>query len=293
MGDEIEWIPKADPDRDWRKGLAYLVRIRTLIVAGISNTVGFGFIWNKIDIYRAVPVFVAGLAVIGSLVVVRLALRRTCSTGTRFHDICHEIRDKCEELRQTPHDGIYAERLDKIHGHICENIAEFFRTMLWDPGLQCAIRLATKMSVGGQPASDYYITVGRSVHTSHARVRLSAPVPANKGVPELLRSNGSLGTVLVSDVKKAKKNGHWFPTPTDELDDVRVLAIAPINSYENGQKSMYGMLCITSKKRRMSQMAVEPLKGFADMLGFVYARVRDDRVIRAMSTSQGKDTSHG
>lgn len=288
MGEDIEWQRDADPDRDWQRGLAYLVRIRSIAVAGITDTVGFGYIWKKVDLPRAIAFSVALACVVLTLVVIRIALRRTCRTGAKFHAVSHAIRESCQQLRRSESEGIYAVHLARFHSDVAEDIADFFRVLLGQLGIQCAIRLATKLpNVAEGQDPNVYVTVGRSRHVTHARAEQSQPIPASAGVPKYLRSNtNSLGIVLF-DATKAQSAKNWYPTKNDTLKDVRGVAIAPINSYEKGQKSMYGMLCITSRKKRLSQTALEPLKGFADMLGFIYSQILDERVFREKGGTHG------
>lgn len=271
MGDEAEWLPGADPDKEWRRGLAHLVRLRTILGAAISNTIGFGAIWKWVDLARAIPFLVAGTAGVGVLVVSRLAIKRACSTGDRFHRVCHELRERCEKLATADTDATYAERLSTFNGGLAEDIAEFFRVLMWDPTIHCTIRLAAKSP------TDSYVTVGRSLRMNASRERQSEPIPANRGVPHFLMTMNNLGVCLIRDIEKAGKSPSWHATKNDALPDVRVLAIAPINSYESGIKSMYGMLCVTSARKRIGHAAIEPLKGFADILGFMYAAIKDDR----------------
>ena len=262
------WLPGAEPEKEWRRGFAYLMRVRSIVVAAVSNTIGFGALWKNANPYLALGVLIAGTSGVLALVLLRFVFIKTCATGDRFHRICHEIREMCEGLKSAAKPEIYAERFNQFQNGLAENFAEFFRTLLYDKTICCAIRLASSVD-----QKDCYETFGRSRGMSVHRDEHTKPIPAGLGVPQFLRSKSNMGVCVINDIKQAAESSLWFATPNDALQDVKFLAIAPINSYEGGKKSMFGMICITSKARKFGHASVEPLKGFADMLGLIYAAV--------------------
>jgi hypothetical protein len=104
---------------------------------------------------------------------------------------------------------------------------------------------------------------------------MSKPIPSDRGIARYLRDKQRRGVCIIEDIEQAIKDNAWFETPTDKLHDVKTMIVAPINGYipSSGgatEKTMLGMLYVTSRGKRFSQFHCELLMALADLLGFTY-----------------------
>jgi len=62
-------------------------------------------------------------------------------------------------------------------------------------------------------------------------------------------------------------------TPNDRkfINEVRTMMVAPINGFDGTQKSMLGVVYVTSSKDIFSARHVDAFRGIADALGLGYS----------------------
>jgi len=144
-------------------------------------------------------------------------------------------------------------------------MASFFRILMRNKNITCAIRLA---SLSGGKES--YITVARSSGLDLTRKDNTEPIPSDEGVARILRQKNQLGVLIVRDIMEAIKRNTWLPTKNDSLPDVKSVMVAPINGFVNGHKAMLGLLFIGAKKDIFTRFHVDIVRGFADYMGTVY-----------------------
>lgn len=227
---------------------------------------------KKIGLWAAVAVGVGLTSVVVGLLVFRFVRKRTLRTRIRFHRFCHWLRDETRTIQHAAQAGAfdrYSSAMERFHARAANLIAAYFRTMVGDSTVNCAVRLLLE-----DPAdqSGYaYTTLGRSDEMNPERETLSHPIPSDQGIALKLRRQNQLGVVIVRSIDAAVAEGWWKPCPTDSLTDVTTCMVAPINTpSRDGGREMLGILYVTSRHDSFRMRHVEPMKGIADLLGMTY-----------------------
>lgn len=261
-----EHVHSIDAHKAWVDGWdGQLARYRFLAV-GIGKF-GFSSVMTYLKIW---PSLFLPLALIsGTYVVAAIYWRKhligLIESDNRFHNFCHHTRDDVSTIVRNP--NVAGATLSQFATHSAQRIADYFRTRMNDDQIGCCIRLSENSREQGQ----VYVTRGRSEGYDAARKAGSEPIPADEGIANALRKKQTQGVIIINDVRNASKNDlSWYRTKNDELEDVQCVMVAPINCWEEGTKSMIGMLCVTSHGRKFRGRHAIPLKSFADTLGLVF-----------------------
>jgi len=196
----------------------------------------------------------------------RLLFLKQVESQDILHSIFHELRDDVPILL-LKNGSNRGKKLKEINRRVVQQIASYYRKLKRDADINCAIRLAhTKDGVV------QYVTVARSEGLDPIRKRLAKPIPAKKGLAAALRSVDSQGCYLIPSIKAAKEAGLWGDgDPTDDLKDVSALMVTPINGSDGRQRTMVGILFITSKNGVFKPTDTYSAKALADALGLVYS----------------------
>jgi len=274
----MEYIRAIDPQDEWKRGIAFFLRIRGIFICsgtdiGLTVAAHFFLGWQT-----ALMVLSIGIVAIAALFVFRKVRVRDLQLGVRMHALFHFLRDEMETV-VAPFSGEtseiamlkYRERFRHVHNDVAELIASFFRRLLRDDTVNCAIRLADATS-----GKREYVTWGRSKNMDQTREERSKPVPSEGSIAAALMRQEERGVYYIPNVRQVSeedKKDKWRHDPNCELPDVTAAMVAPINAWDLGKKYMLGLLYVTSAKNKMSHLSVEPLKAIADVLGCVYPRI--------------------
>ncbi len=93
----------------------------------------------------------------------------------------------------------------------------------------------------------------------------------------MFRKKDKVGVCIFRNLAKAIADEAWKEQPNDRLPDIKTVMIAPINGHIDGQKSMLGLLYVSSSGNPFLQLHIEPLMAFADTLGLVYPIITGQR----------------
>ena len=290
-----EWVQAVNPEEEWKSGLGQVGRIRTILGAGIVDAGGLA-VSLPFDRWLAIGIGIAGFITIVGLIGYRRYRRALAYTGVRFHELHHHIREDAFEIQEYMKAGDlpnYQQKYKRFHEVTANRIARFWRELLQQDGVNCAIRIAYKQQGG----DCLYSTVGRSDGMDPNRHQNSVPVRADKGIASALRRKDQRGVCMISDIKSAQDKDWWEPCPNDDLPDIQMLLAAPINGYdENCGKSMLGILYVTSRKKLgLLRLHVEYVKALADLLGMIYPQITLSTEAADLSEGgpQERSSSHG
>ena len=268
----VEYILSVDPDKAWTGwSLSWFIRLRG-ILASLSIDVAATFTsYSKLTWEYTVVIFTVTSCFVAFLIIMRSINLRELYTSMYIHNLCHYLRDEFDDMMevmlQVDGKATYAEKYKHFHNDTADRIAIIFRKFLRDESINCAIRLA-----GRRSGQEVYTTVGRSKEMSPLREELSEPIPSDDGICSVLRQREKRGVYIIHDIKQAGE-GVWLKTKTDDLDDVKTVMVAPINGHIDGERTMIGLLYITSRKDRFKAQHTDPVRGIADLLGLIYPQI--------------------
>ena len=200
-----------------------------------------------------------------------------------LHQLAHYLRDrnvKGEEL------AIEKKGLSKTQtedsfltfcNEICNYSRAYFRELIKDNTVECAIRLADKHTDDPSDQNIFYCTAGRSQGFNPGRDEASEPIPANRGVPCFFLRQKCHGVLIYHDLKKSADNGTFIITENEKRyhNDLKTLMVAPINGWTGKHKSMIGLLYVTSKGNPFRVKHVDSMRLIADMLAKAIPRIVD------------------
>ncbi|HET6427291.1 MAG TPA: hypothetical protein VFJ30_02690 [Phycisphaerae bacterium] len=275
----MEHIREVDPHEAWKQGIAYVLRIRSILICFGTDVVLTVLAHFLLGWQVAALVLGVGVLAVLTLSLFRRVRIRDLYLGVRLHNLLHSLRDQAQEViapleqeGNSPTAMIqYRERYSHIHDSWTELIAAYFRCLLGDQTVNCAVRLADI-----RDGERVYVTWGRSRNMDPNRSDRSVPVPSEGSIASALMRHDERGVYLIPNVREVSeedKKDKWADDPNTQLRDVTALMVAPINAYDEGSKVMLGLLYITSRRKVVSCMCVEPLKAVADILGFVYPKI--------------------
>jgi hypothetical protein len=271
------WVQCTDPVQAWREGWRWTLRVRTILGVSVLDALGFvGCLYVQLGMKLSVIAAIPGVIVVCILWTLRQIVVHTTEAGTALHRLTHFLRDDVAgilESANSPEENrqaLYRERYNHFHNSAADHIAEVFRRLTGDTTVNCAIRLAQRTNGYSE-----YITVGRSQNMHPSRRDISFPIPSDKGIAHFLREKKRQGVFVVNDIQQASTDTVWLATPTDKLPDVKHLLIAAINGYnlvarDSREKTMVGILYVTSSERAFGQRHVDLVMSFADLLGLAY-----------------------
>jgi len=276
MKRQNRWIASADPDQAWKEGWGWLLQIRTIFGASVIDIVAtIVALYLEFHWQIALAIFLLGTVVVSALYITRRVVIYTLGASGAVHRLTHSMRDDIASLLEAARSAQtaqrYLERYDRFHDDVADRIAEVFRQITNDLTINCAIRLAEQKNGDAE-----YATKGRSKNMDPSRSSLSKPIPSDRGIARYLRDKERRGVFVIEDIQQAIDGNAWHETPTDGLHDVKTLIVAPINGYgvpaDGGpfEKTMLGMLYVTSRDSRFTQFHCELLMGLADLLGLTY-----------------------
>lgn len=207
----------------------------------------------------------------------RMLVLKVVRLARHLHSIAHWNRDKLGEIRtallladQTRDYGQYDALYKNVNDEVVNRISRYFEELIEERTTCCAIRLAVPHN-----NTTAYRTIARSQEMwKDMREQQSMPIPEDKGVARILRQKDQYGVFFVWDIAEARKDPDiWYPTPTDEFPDVKYVMVAPINGYVFGERRAFGLLYITTKRKRLRLEYAEHLMAFSDMLGLLYPAI--------------------
>lgn len=281
----------ARPDDAVADGLGFLLRYRG-IAAQILGEIGILTAlkyFGRFDTQALTVVFV--IIVVMVILTIRERQQRLLllKLSSSLHLITHKARDTCKKLttaireardsgghngHQATHEH-YATLWFDLNVELCNNIASYFEELIGERTVCCAIRCAKENE--GKPE---FVTMARSQKMHRERDRLSTPLPADEGVARILRKESNSGVLYVWDIEEAKKLGIWYDTGTDNLGDVTQVMVAPINGYPADKhcdkKETFGLLYVTTLKKKLHVSYCEHLMAIADLIGLIYPLVTYD-----------------
>lgn len=276
----MEHIRAIDPNEAWKTGAAGVLRIRGILICSSTDVVLTVLSHFLLGWQVAIVVLAVGLLTVVALLLFRRVRLRDFWLGVRMHNLFHYMRNDAEQVI-APFDEEdieaaltkYGERYRAYHNDQTDRIADFFRCLLQDESVNCAIRLADI-----RDGNRVYVTWGRSKRMDPSRQDHSQPVPSEGSIAAAILRHDEMGVYYVPNVREVSaedKEDKWADDPDCQLHDVTALMVAPINTYgsSSSKKFMLGLLYITSGRSGISPLCVEPLKAIADALGFVYPRI--------------------
>lgn len=277
VGKAFLHVPSAQAEEDGKNELAIFLRWYgiagqvMLELTGLSLVGWLGSLFGSW--YIACALFAPVIIILFSFTLwTRQQHNKTIRLSNRLHDVCHCMRDATSEIptalennNVTQYKALYKE----FNNEVANRIARYFEELIGERKVCCAIRCAVQ---GEEKGTEVFQTVGRSSEMlKDQRERLSVPIPGDKGVARMLRQKDNFGVLYVWDIKEAGNNDDvWIPTPTDKLEDVKKVMVAPINGYMNGQKKVLGLLYVTTVRKKPKVKYAGQVMAFADMLGLVY-----------------------
>lgn len=276
MGQKTIWYRAVDDD-EWRTHIVWFARLRTIAgvaIGDISLAAIVGYFVNG-DLATIGLILAFGIATVGILTAARILGIRTSRTGSQMHNLCHEVRDFVGSIQKVAADGHpheYRAEFNHFNHGVTERIAKFFRSLLSDRTINCAVRLASK----DDSNIESFVTVGRSSEMEKGRKEAACPLPSDKGVALKLRTENRQGVLYVYDIQDAIERGWWHESPTDKYPDVKTLMIAPINGFTDGSpdKSMLGIIYVTSRRNgTFRKIHMNTMRAIADYLGTVYPQI--------------------
>ena len=139
-----EWVGSTDEERDWREGWGWLARFRTIgSVSGLDLATVAGFA-KKVGLTAAIAAGTGLTSVVIGLLIFRFVRQRTLKTRIRFHRFCHWLRDESLKIQHSAQAGqfdTFSSALERFHGRAANLIASYFRAMVGDATVNCAVRI--------------------------------------------------------------------------------------------------------------------------------------------------------
>lgn len=205
---------------------------------------------------------------------------RSLSIKAQLHEIAHHLRDGVSELfrRTSAPSGrpkkndprSEAKHIVDFANSVSDKARDYFRLLIGDQTIECAIRLAHEYPcLGGSPILKYR-TVGRSSGLSAKRKTTSEPIPHNSGIPKFFRSvHDNQGILFYQDITTAISKDVFHKTKNEDHypNDIITMMVAPLNGWDGNSNDMIGLVYITSRKSKVFNAAhVDAMKFIADSL---------------------------
>jgi hypothetical protein len=261
-----KYLFSVEPSKALNEGWLNIFRIRFLIVSGIVFSVASYFLFKTGHNFEWKFVLATGVFIIFSLYLARYFLVQRLNAGIHTHQLSHYVRDEVINIISSATDmNEYFKKYKAFNNDVAEKIAKLFRAIVLDKTINCGIRLAQEIE-----GKDFYVTVGRSKNLDPRREKITSPISGDEGIPALLRMQDNKGVCIIRDIEQAIKDGLWKQSESDKFTDLKTLMVAPINGFVDGQKSMLGLLYITSKSNVFRNIHTESCKAVADFLGIIY-----------------------
>ena len=205
-------------------------------------------------------VFLLTLTIAATLYYIRRRTQRLHLMSLKLHDLAHESRDYlCDLMRQTHVDPdvvgeIFEKTLFKhVSDKLCESIASYYRELIRDQSIGCAIRLGV-VDASIANGEMVYVTVGRSTNMSKSRDATSKPIPRSQGIPHFFESEDRAcqGALYYDDIDKAAASKAYTKTVNDEKfkHEIVSMVVVPINGWNGTKTDLIGLLYITSKTKK-------------------------------------------
>jgi hypothetical protein len=266
MNSVDKYLYSVEPAQALNEGWLNIFRIRFLIILGTVFGIVSIFLFETGHNFEWKLAFVVGVFLIFTLCLTRNFLLQRLYTGIYTHQLTHYVRDEVINIISSASDvNAYFGKYKSFNNDVAEKIAVLFRKLVLDDSINCGIRLAQEID-----EKDFYVTVGRSKNLDPRRDKISSPISGDEGIPDLLRRQDNKGVCIIRDIDQAVKDGLWKPSESDKFSDLKTLMVAPINGFVDGQKSMLGLLYITSKGNVFRNIHTESCKAVADFLGIIY-----------------------
>ena len=281
----------------WEIGFSgFFLRARGMtstLLMGIILSTGVPFWWQYIDPnFLTTPVseiLVLGLLFFTFFIVlvlfhIRKERQRSLSMYFKLHSLVHDARDVLCSLMERTEDADTApssklndnetKHLKDASNQLCESIASYFRDLVGDQTVGCAIRVGI-MCDQTDNSEMYYETIGRSDNMNRSREATTTPIPRSQGIPKFFESEERFnqGVLFYDNIELASNNGAYFKTKNDEQykDEICSMAVIAINGWNGNRKDLIGLLYITSKTTKiMNSRYVDVMKFSADLIASIY-----------------------
>jgi len=190
-----------------------------------------------------------------------------------FHGIIHKIRDDyCESLmilnNSEIKNTIYI--VNTVES-LCEKIREYFTKLKRTDEIGVAIRLANKNNEN----KIVYETIGRA-NLNPERKKTSVGILGNEGIPAYFKNKCYSGILIYNDIENASKELLFKLTENEQKykDEIQSFIVAPLNCFDGADKSMIGLLYITSRKKNyFDSRDIEHIKALGDLIAIIISQI--------------------
>lgn len=185
-----------------------------------------------------------------------------------LHNINHYVRDiYCDCLANRSNLPVIKE----ITGKLCVKIKEYFSKLKRTDEIGVAIRLVNK----DNEDKIVYETVA-SANLNPQRSKTSEGICDNEGIPLYFYSKNYSGVVIYNDIEEASRQSIYKLTKNDKTykEEIQSFIVAPLNCFDGSDKSMIGLLYITSQKKHYFDIRdVEHIKAIADLISILISQI--------------------
>ncbi|MBK7952706.1 MAG: hypothetical protein IPK02_01365 [Candidatus Accumulibacter sp.] len=276
----------------WNLGVVgSLIRVRGLAVTATVTLVTMGAPWwwpqstpSKLEFslsfFIAAIVLVCGGMFFASLIYLRRRTIRSLNMKYLLHRLTHNARDRQTALHSKlipgkPYSkGKLTKELELMLTELCQNLSDYFKTLIGDESITASIRLAVEDNKTGLIV---YKTFARSAGLNPNRRGTSEAIPVNQGIPRFLRDdNNGQGVIFYHDLKGAAAIGAYKITENDRRypDDIATMMVAPLNAWSGTRQDMIGLLYIASRQTDVFEVShVDSIAFVADHAATAIANV--------------------
>lgn len=286
------WV---DATNTWYLGFTgFFIRLRGLISSILLGLplAGLPFWWNTLDssdisISPRVLLF-SSLALLLLMITclffyTRSSVRKALRIKSLLHTLEHNSRDALSNLyRRTNRKKKPSKASEAVTRNeeqtfrdfaslSCRTIADFYRELLREESVGCAIRIAATVPNNGVS----YVTIGR-YGLNESRKESSEGIPASAGIPSFFRRQQSpcKGVLLYHDIDKAIQNNAYLKTKNDEQfrEEIKYMAVAPINAWNGNDVDLIGLLYITARSAKaIDPRNIDVIRFSADHLALTFS----------------------
>jgi len=241
----------------------------------------FRWFHQKPEKQISVAIFSFFLLFIGVILLVLIAITLVYNRSQKksnilmslFHGIIHKIRDDyCESLRimnnSEIENTIY---INNIAESLCEKIRQYFTKLKRTDEIGVAIRVAHRNNEN----NIVYETIGRA-NLNPERQKTSVGIPSNEGIPAYFSRQSFSGVLIYNDIEAAVKESLFKLTENEKKykEEIRSFIVAPLNCFGGTDKSMIGLLYVTSQEESyFDSRDIEHIKALGDLIAIIISQV--------------------
>jgi hypothetical protein len=274
----------------WNLGVVgSLIRARGIVATAGFAAITMGVPWwwpnsSPSQLEISLPASIVAIALVGSLVLSLIYLRRrtirSLTMKYLLHRLTHNTRDRQTVLHsklapgKSYSKGKLTKELELMLTELCQNLSDYFQTLIGDNSITAAIRLAVPHNRSGVIV---YKTFARSAGLNPNRGGTSEVIPVNEGIPRFLRDekNGQ-GVLFYHNLMAAADIGAYKMTENDRKypDDIATMMVAPLNAWSGNKQDMIGLLYIASRETNVFKVShVDSIAFAADHAATAIANV--------------------